>query len=316
MSTLHFSTLGSVFKYGYLGIYLFFILSGYTIVLSAINKSFTKFIYARLLRLYPSFWVAVCLTTLASLFLGGSRYHVEPLQFLANLTMLNEFVGIKSVDGAYWFLSAVLRFYFLIAVLILFDLVKFQKYIVGIWLATSLVIYFYPIKIVGVLLIPQYAPFLISGMIFYLAKKEGWDLYKSFIIITSLSFSLYQIVEDIPTFNKHYSTNLSLLVVLTIVSSIYVFMFYISLRRSRVNLSSSFVTLGACAYPLYLIHQNIGFMLFNKYGQVVNKHIILMSAFFLMFSFSFIILKYIDPNIVNVMKKLIQIPTSPASRLT
>ena len=109
MSTLHFPVLGSIFKYGYLGTYSFLILSGYKILLSAKNRSVLAFILSRTSRLYPSFWIAVCLTTFATLILGGNRYHIEPLQFIINLTMLSGYVGIESVDSAYWFMFVVLR---------------------------------------------------------------------------------------------------------------------------------------------------------------------------------------------------------------
>ena len=307
MSTLHFPVLGSIFKYGYLGTYSFLILSGYKILLSAQNKSALKFILYRISRLYPSFWVAVCLTTFATLFWGGNRYHIEPLQFIINLTMLSGYVGIESVDSVYWFMFVVLKFYFLVVVLIMLNVVKYHKYIAGIWLAMSLVITFNPIPKIGFFLIPDYSSFLISGMIFCSARKEGWDLYKSIVISISLLFSLYKIEQGLPGFNKHYGTDLSLFVVLLIITFIYLFMFFASINKNHIKLSSAFIALALCTYPLYLIHQHIGFMLFNNYGNAENKYILLAATIFLMVSISLTIVKYIDPYLVNVINKIIRI---------
>lgn len=305
MSKLYFPVLGKIFQYGYLGIYLFFILSGYTIILSAYNKKFTNFVLARIFRLYPSFWVAVCVTTLATLFFSSERYHIAPTQFLINLTMLSGYVSVKAVDGAYWFMFAILKFYFLVSMLILFNLVKIQKYFAGIWLFASLILTFFHIPKLGFFLIPNYAPFLISGMIFYSAKKDGWDSYKYFIIITSFLFSLYIIYIKILGFNSHYSTELSLSVVFVIISFIYLFMFLTSINNKTIKLPKYFTTLGACTYPLYLIHQNFGFMLFNNYGHLANKYVVLMLTFLFMLSLAIVIVKYIDPCIYRVMNKII-----------
>jgi peptidoglycan/LPS O-acetylase OafA/YrhL len=316
MSTLHFSEVGAIFKYGFLANYLFFILSGFTILLNIQNKNFKTFISSRVLRLYPSFWVAVCLTTLATIFWGGSRYHVEPLQFLLNLTMLNGFIGIKSVDGAYWFVFVVLKFYLIIAMLILLKLVNYYKYFAGIWLLIAFVTEVYNIPKIGFFIIPNFAPFFISGMIFCSAKKEGWDIYKSIIIILSLLFSLYIISKGIPSFNKHYNTELSIFVVYLIIFFMHLSIFLVSINKIKFNLSSTFATLGVCTYPLYLIHQNIGFMLFNNYGHIANKYVVLIITLIFMFFLSLIIVKFIEPYLVNVMDNVIRIPERITKRFS
>ena len=87
MSILSFPFLGEIFKYGCFGIFIFFILSGYTIILSSRNKNFFDFLYSRVLRLYPSFWIAVCITSIAVLLFESDQYHVDLKQFFLNLTM-------------------------------------------------------------------------------------------------------------------------------------------------------------------------------------------------------------------------------------
>ena len=143
MSILYFPFLGEIFKYGFLGVFLFFILSGYTIILSSRNKSFFNFLYSRVLRLYPSFCIAVCITSIAALLFESDQYHVDLKQFFLNLTMLGDYIGVPPVDGAYWFLFVIINFYFIVSLIILLNLMKFQKYIAGIWLALSLVTLFY-----------------------------------------------------------------------------------------------------------------------------------------------------------------------------
>lgn len=310
LSILHFPVLGSIFKYGYLGIYLFFIMSGYTVVMSMGNKGGVKFIFSRMLRLYPSFWIAVCLTSAVTILLGGDRFSVELDQVLVNLTMLNGFIGVKPVDGVYWFLLVMLKFYFLIALLIIFRLKRFYKYVAGIWLLLSIATTVWQIPKIGFFLIPEYSPFLAAGMIFYAAREEGWGAFKAAIVLASLFFSIYLIGLDLPGFEKKYSSDISLAVVISSVIGIYLFMLFVSVNKRVINLPKVFIIFGACTYPLYLIHQNIGYMLFNYFGAEINKYALLGSVCALMFLISFVVVKHLDPFIVKVMKKIFKKPGS------
>ncbi len=309
-STVHFPVLGSIFKYGYLGIYLFFIMSGYTVVMSMGNKGGVKFIFSRMLRLYPSFWIAVCLTSVVIILLGGDRFSVELDQFLVNLTMLNGLVGVKSVDGVYWFLLVMLKFYFLITLLMVFGLKRFYKYFAAVWLLLSIATTVWQIPKIGFFLIPEYSPFLAAGMIFYAAREEGWDLFKSAIVLISLFFALYLIGLDLPGFQQKYRADISWVVVTLSVIGIYLFMLFVSVNKRSLNLPKVFIVFGACTYPLYLIHQNIGYMLFNYFGAEINKYALLVFVCGLMFLVSFVIVKYLDPIIVRVIKRVFKKPGS------
>lgn len=301
LSELHFQILGKIFKYGYLWIYLFFILSGYTIISSAYRKTFTSFIFARILRLYPSFWIAIFLTSITTFFLGGERFHIETKQVLLNLTMLNEYIGIESVDGAYWFMFVILKFYSIVSILLLFNIVKFHEYIAGIWLAFSMISTSYHLSVIDNFMIPNYAPFIISGMIFYSASNNGWTVYNYFIIIISSLCSLYLLQQEMQIFHSIYSTKLSITIVFLIMLSIYLFMYLVSIHKIKIILPKLFITLGSSTYPLYLIHQNIGYMLFNNFGYLTNIYITLILTLILMIAISLVITKYIDPYICKLM---------------
>lgn len=308
LSILHYPALGAIFKYGYLGIYLFFIMSGYTVVMSMGNKGGVKFIFSRMLRLYPSFWIAVCLTSVVTILLGGDRFSVELDQVLVNLTMFNGFIGVKPVDGVYWFLLVMLKFYFLISLLIIFGLKRFYKYVACIWLLLSIATTVWQIPKIGFFLIPEYSPFLAAGMIFYAAREEGWDAFKAAIVLVSLVFSIYLIGLDLPGFEQKYSSGISWSVVILSIVGMYLFMLFVSVNKRSLNLPKVFIVFGACTYPLYLIHQNIGYMLFNYLGAGINKYALLAFVCGLMFLVSFVIVKYLDPIIVRVIKRVFKKP--------
>ena len=304
MSILSFPFLGGVFRYGYLGIYLFFVLSGYTIVLSGSQKQFKEFVLARALRLYPPFWCAVCITSLAIFISRDPRYHIGLKQFLVNLTMFNEYVGVKSVDGVYWFLFVIIRFYFLVSILILTGAVKYNEIVAGNWLIISIIIIYFNVPKIGFFLLPSYAPYFILGMISFSARNKGWNCYKRSILFISFLLSIYLIRFEIQRDNEHYNIVQSPEVVYFIIASIYLIMYWVGKNVKFLNLPRSIAICGAATYPLYLIHQIFGFMIFNKFGFIINKYLLLVSTIFLMVVLSLVIILYIDPNIRKTITRV------------
>jgi peptidoglycan/LPS O-acetylase OafA/YrhL len=92
----------------------FFLISGFVITWT-IDRTRTPmdFVVSRFSRLYPAYWASIAVTVgLAALApLPGIGF--TPRQVLVNLTMLQDFVGVVSVDGAFWSLAVELVFYVL-----------------------------------------------------------------------------------------------------------------------------------------------------------------------------------------------------------
>ena len=65
-----FEMLSAITRFGYLGVPLFFIISGYVITLSAKNRSAAEFAISRFVRLYPAFWFSVAFTVVIVSFLN------------------------------------------------------------------------------------------------------------------------------------------------------------------------------------------------------------------------------------------------------
>ena len=74
--------LKNYFKYGYLGVDFFFILSGFLIALSITNKSIFNFLSSRIRRLYPTYWISVIITSFFIYFFGGHTLKINSLNKL------------------------------------------------------------------------------------------------------------------------------------------------------------------------------------------------------------------------------------------
>ncbi|RKZ06315.1 hypothetical protein DRQ05_04995 [bacterium] len=319
MSKLSFPVLGSVFRYGWIGVYAFFMISGYTITLSARGKDFAAFVSKRFLRLYPTYWAAVILTTLVTIFLGGTRFNVSMSQFLMNLTMVQNYFKVDSVDGAYWFMFVILRFYFIIAFLVLVKQIRNIKWIAGAWLVLAMLDTVCYIPRIGIFVMPRYASFIAAGIIFYTAKAEGWDWYKSVVILLSLVLSIVQVERHITHFVHYYNTGLSVTAASLMIVLIYLFMARVTLSGAgRVGSRGShrLMALGALSYPLYLIHQFIGYMIFNTYGSDANKYYLLAAVIAVMISTAFVISRFIDPFVSKGLKRMIRGSSQASGRIS
>jgi len=108
-----------VADFGRVGVLLFFLLSGYCISISLAapgNRSVFSFLIRRVFRLYPLYWLSIAA---AAVFMGQS---VAPLDYLANITMLQTAFRVPDVLGVYWTLFIELVFYVFVAGLLLFGI--------------------------------------------------------------------------------------------------------------------------------------------------------------------------------------------------
>jgi peptidoglycan/LPS O-acetylase OafA/YrhL len=111
----------TVFNFGRAAVVAFFLVSGFVMPFSLERSgSLKKFWVGRLLRLYPLYW----LTLVAAIFIYASGMTPPPARFgvnaaLANVTMLEGFLGFPDAIGSFWTLELELAFYVLLSGLFL-----------------------------------------------------------------------------------------------------------------------------------------------------------------------------------------------------
>jgi peptidoglycan/LPS O-acetylase OafA/YrhL len=99
--------------WGWVGVEIFFVISGFVITMSAQGRSAGSFLKGRVLRLYPAVWICAPITT-AILLLVGSDADL-PVRLATSITLFP--VGAW-VDGVYWTLGIEMTFYGLVWLLL------------------------------------------------------------------------------------------------------------------------------------------------------------------------------------------------------
>ena len=270
------------------------------------HKSFKNFVISRIARLYITFWIAVTITTIVTLLIGGARFHVSLGQYLVNLTMLNEFVGVPSIDAAWWFMTLVLTFNFLVGILILIKLIKWQDYFAGIWLVLGSITYFYHVPIFSSLLLSNYVSFFVAGIIFQSAKTHGWNWYRYLVMLGSLTVSIHNAVSGARYSQNYFHQPFPVFIEAGLTCVLYVLFYLITIRKKPLNIPNIFILFGAATYPWYLLHQNIGYMVFNWLGQSWNKYLLLSITAIVIISISIVIAKYIEPYCYKKLKTTLE----------
>lgn len=293
--------LSEVTKFGYLGVPLFFMISGYVIALSANNRSAIQFGISRFVRLYPALWVGVIFTVVITSWLGDRSYTLP--QILANFTLVNEYMGFADVDGVYWTLKTELKFYACVFLLLLFGV--FQKYHIWLsaWLALTVMhaISGQPF-FMGWFITPTYSSFFIAGVAFFLIQKEGVSRFIYVVLMLSLLVSSYRGFYQAEGFMKTSAIDQRLISV-AVIWCFHILLYLLCTGRLRVKERKLYFILGAISYPLYLIHNMAGKAIIDEYSHVIPERILIILVIALMVFASWLIHLGVEKPLANPMKK-------------
>jgi peptidoglycan/LPS O-acetylase OafA/YrhL len=207
---------------------------------------------------------------------------VSAKDYALNLTMFSGFAGLPYVDSVYWSLLVEMKFYLLVFVVLLFKQIRHAKIILTVWLVVYAVHVFHPIKYVGFFLLPDNAPYFIAGAMFYLVAKEGVDLWKGAVLLGCYALATYQSIDGLRVVGVKYHIVYSPIVIAVAMALFWLVFLGIATGRTARFGSKRWVVLGALTYPLYLIHQYIGFTIINALHGQVNLHLLFWGVVLLM----------------------------------
>lgn len=256
------------FKYGHFGVQLFFLISGYVIYMSARGgKGVRKFAFTRFLRIYPTYFVCLTLACLWSLISSTPGIQVTLQQALVNYTMLARVAGVRQVDGVYWSLVVEIFFYCIIAVLMLRWRDLGTRVIIRFsvaWLVLGTLTTIAEAasgaraaQLVNLVSIGQYCGLFVCGIALFLIRTDGERLGWLALLGALQAGMAEWLLES--------SGNAVVVLVICAFFALVVMMPDVGPLTWR-----PLTFLGSISYPLYLIHQNMGYMLLWELHDVIG----------------------------------------------
>ncbi|RLU86905.1 acyltransferase [Streptomyces griseocarneus] len=291
----------AVAQYGWTGVEVFFLISGFVICMSTWGRTLGDFVVSRASRIYPAYWVAV-LVTAAVVSLWPQVRQVQNWDVvLTNLTMLQTGMGVWDVDGVYWTLFIELKFYVLFAIVVATG-VTYRKCVLfsGIWIVASLTAMSTDNKILQMWAMPLYAPYFVAGIAFYLMyrfKPTGllWG-----IVGMSLLLALHHVPRRVADNSTHtvstWPASLIIVVAFVLMGLIAVGAF----DRIQWRWLS---TAGALTYPVYLIHQYIGMTVIYALRDRIPAHVLVPGLVVVMLGAAWLLHKYVERPLGKRLRK-------------
>lgn len=277
LTTVGGEPIGWLLRYGYFGVQLFFLISGFVILLTARKVATPRdFVVARVSRLYPTYWACLTLTALVGWLSAHAVLQRSPLEIALNYSMVQRLIRVEDVDAAYWSLSVELIFYVIVwAVFMarggLHDGDVERLVVAWLVVATIAAACFRlsdgsTLSLVFVLFTAgQYAGLFSAGMLLLLSRERG-RLHPLLGICVAVQVLVSWLVVDA----------VEAMVVAPLMG---VFAFVIMRKRVWALRLPGLVFVGAISYPLYLLHQNLGYLVIEASAQSLGRWPAMLMAF-------------------------------------
>jgi len=312
--------------FGWIGVQIFFVISGFVIANSANGVSPIAFAKSRVLRLFPAVWLCAPVTLAAWLISGSETTKHLAGEFLRSVTL---WIFGPWIDGVYWSLAVELIFYAVIFVLLLSG--QFARLRLAAWgLLTLSVLYF-----TASLLLPntmshfgapwwfvynhadvlqlRYGCYFALGIWFWLSSARAMKPLDWLGIAIAVGVCATEIVAAassfLPTHMREW-TPIWWLAPEVIWLSAALLIFVVSRDPERFMPQAPaarewFKHVGQMTYPLYLTHSVCGaFIVRNLVHAGANRWLALAAAVIFALCFAYFIARLGEPAVRKLLRGL------------
>lgn len=276
-------------KYGWSGVDIFFVVSGYCIGMTIIKtQNYSEFLVRRFARIYPTYVFCGLITLMFYTFFELPGREVDWITGIMNLIFANFIPGLnfKYIDGIYWALFVELKFYIFFGILYFFfkDLSKaiiawaFFSVILNLilFLDNKIIIFFTSIS--------PHANFFLIGLMLFNLKKRAFSSY----IIISIIIMINILINERYLGNEIY----------------FIFLILITSLILKTNIKFKFDLLskiGLVSFSWYLLHNAIGIIIIRELNKIGIENLSVIIAILTTLSLSFFSFRFIE----KPMKKII-----------
>jgi peptidoglycan/LPS O-acetylase OafA/YrhL len=291
--------------YGWLGVYLFFLISGFVICMSAWGRGVGSFFLSRAVRLYPAYWLSVVVIAALLVLWPWASRPVSMDGTLVNLTMFQDAVGVPPVAEVYWTLWAELRFYLLFSLVVWWGLT--YERVVGfcvVWLGLVTVAKAVVPDgaIVHTVLMTDYAPLFVGGIGCYLMYRfrptlTTWGVVAASFLLSTPAARHRAGLESYPGEEIVRWPAVAWLAVCFLLV-IAVALGWLSWVRGRW-----LVVLGATTYPLYLLHLDLGGPILSRWQWDVAPAVLVVVVTAAMIGVAWLVHRYVERPLAPLLRR-------------
>ncbi len=233
---------------------LFFAISGFAIFFTLDRiRTGTDFLVNRVSRLYPAYWVAMAMTLCFEYAAHVTRLQIPAFAAVANLSMLEGFAFLPAVDGSYWTLTVEIGFY--VSMFLIWragGLARLEAIIIC-WLMAKIALAWWPgmpERLVMVTIL-RFIPFFAIGMLSY-RVWSGQRRWRQQVLPFGAVLITVGVLESPDLL---FAAGMLIAVFAALIAG--------KLRWLAVP---PLLWVGGISYSLYLVHQNIGFVVMLMLG--------------------------------------------------
>lgn len=271
--------------WGAYGVQLFFLISGFVILMSAQRaKHPSDFVVSRISRLYPAYWIAVTIAIVITIGTNMPHTQLSWTDRLLNFAMVQRWFLIENIDNVYWTLAIEMQFYVLIFLLLLCTRARLTDRVVQIvgmiWLTVSVAValWAYPTahgldpqlvptatKLVLNATLAEWGPLFVAGMFAFLARERR------------VSWALPIISAAVAVLNGWLIESTEVAIAVVIIAA--VFLFVTMREQTRILTIAPLKWFGKISYSLYITHQLAGFALMHVLLPITGRLMSMAIAF-------------------------------------
>ncbi|MFI9153789.1 acyltransferase family protein [Streptomyces sp. NPDC053367] len=292
-------TVFRVASFGWIGVEIFFVISGFVICMSCWGRSPRQFFVSRVIRLYPAYWFAVLFTTGVVAALPGVWDRLPARDVLLNLTMLQTGSRVPHVDAVYWTLWSELRFYLLFLVVVAMGL-TYRRVVAFccVWGAAAMLAPVAELPLLTLIAQPDGAWYFIAGLALYLMHRFGQDLLLWGVLGMSWLMAQRELAERVV-----YEGVSSWRGALLIYTVFLLVMVAVALGRADRLQWAWLATAGCLTYPLYLLHYVAGTTVINRLRDTMDPRLLIavVTAGFLLLSW--LVHRCVERPVSRLMKQ-------------
>ena len=277
----------SPLKYGCLGVDLFFMISGFVILMSISKTANLKdFGFARFNRLFPAYWLSLIIAVISFRIFSNFSLH-QPLNFiLGNFFMMQPLFKATNLVDAYWTLYIELSFYAFISVVWLLKIIHRIELIIWVALIAMITVnstyllfpdnvFYTRLFIIFRSITPLicFFNYFAAGMIFYEVCLKGLNANRIALLI--VCFLIVVLTHSISGRALHF---VGLLGHLLVDAAFYILFVLILNGKGRFLKHRALLFFGTISYPMYLIHESIGWSFLLFLTKYTSKTVAIFSA--------------------------------------